>query len=250
MDTFVTFLTGADHTFTGWDFSFITRTERMVTEPLPWSYASKVLQYEGTAKAMLDLGTGGGELLSLLQPFPPSVSATEGYAPNLAVARNRLEPLGVTVVAVGDNNRLPFPDARFDLIIDRHESYDPEEIFRVLRPEGMFITQQVGGQSDVELNEWLDIPLEVPWEDWSLEIAAAGLEAAALDICERQETSVRTRFYDVGAVIFYLRAIPWQFPGFSIERHRKHLEVIHERIMASGYVEVTSRFFLMRARKS
>src|SRR5262245_50301022 len=245
MDAFETYLTGAAYTFTGWDFSFISRTERMVTEPLPWSYASKVLHYEGSAAAMLDLGTGGGELLSLLRPFPPAVSATEGYAPNLPVARQRLEPLGVTLVAVGDDDRLPFADAAFDLVIDCHESYDPEEIVRILRHGGMFITQQVDGPNDLELNEWLDITFDAPWKDWCLDRAVTGLEAVDLHIMERQEASVQTRFYDVGALIFYLRAIPWQFPGFSLERHRQQLERLHRRILADGYVAVTSRRFLL-----
>ncbi len=249
MDTFETYVARAEQSFTGWDFSVISRTDRMVTEPLPWSYGSKVLLYQRSATAMLDLGTGGGELLSLLQPFPPAICATEGYAPNLPVARHRLEPLGVRVVAVGDDDRLPFPDAHFDLVIDRHESYDPHEIFRVLQPDGMFLTQQVGGQNDLELNEWLDIPFDVVWKDWCLDIAVSGLAEADLNVFERQEASVQTRFYDVGAIIFYVRAIPWQFPGFSVERHRQHLEVLHQRIMETGYVQVTSRRFLILARK-
>ena len=126
----------------------------------------------------------------------------------LPVARQRLEPLGVTVMPVGDDDQLPLPDASCDLVIDRHESYDPEEVFRILRPEGIFITQQVGGEHDVELNEWLEIPFDVPWRDWSQRRGAAGLEAAHLDIFERQEATARTRFYDVGAIVFYLRAIP------------------------------------------
>ena len=113
----------------------------------------------------------------------------------------------------------------------------------------MFITQQVDAHNDLELNDWLDIPYDVPWKEWSLETAVNGLETANLHIVERQEASVQMRFYDVGAIIFHVRAIPWQFPGFSVERYRKHLEVLHQRIMASGYVQVTSRRFLILARK-
>ena len=34
-----------------------------------------------------------------------------------------------------------------------------------------------------------------------------------------------------------------------IQRHRQHLEVLHQRIMETGYVQVTSRRFLILARK-
>ncbi|RCX17648.1 hypothetical protein DFP94_1086 [Fontibacillus phaseoli] len=60
------------------------------------------------AKSMLDMGTGGGELLSMLRPWPKSVCATEGYRPNLSVAKERFEPPGVTVLFVEDDEHLPF----------------------------------------------------------------------------------------------------------------------------------------------
>ncbi len=55
----------------GWDFSYLSRTERMTSEPLPWSYGSLVIAAMAGAGSMLDMGTGGGEFLSALRPFPP-----------------------------------------------------------------------------------------------------------------------------------------------------------------------------------
>ncbi len=81
----------------GWDFSYLSRTERMTSEPLPWSYGSLVIAAMAEAGSMLDMGTGGGEFLSALRPLPPDTHATEGWAPNIPVARERLEPLGIAV---------------------------------------------------------------------------------------------------------------------------------------------------------
>ena len=39
----------------------------------------------------------------MLQPFPSTIFATEGYAPNVPIARKKLEPLGVAVVEVTDD---------------------------------------------------------------------------------------------------------------------------------------------------
>ena len=80
------------------------------------------------AKSMLDMGTGGGEFLSMLQPFPSTIYATEGYAPNVPIARKKLEPLGVTVVEVNDDTALPFQDGQFNLILNQHESYAASEV--------------------------------------------------------------------------------------------------------------------------
>jgi hypothetical protein len=81
----------------GWDFSWLEgRAEE--TRP-PWSYAAIVRESAASSRRMLDIDTGGGEFLARLAPFPGSVVATEGYAPNVAVARERLAPLGIHLVA-------------------------------------------------------------------------------------------------------------------------------------------------------
>ncbi|HEU0027312.1 MAG TPA: class I SAM-dependent methyltransferase [Ktedonobacterales bacterium] len=248
-DDFERYLAAADEPFAGWDFSWLTRTERMASEPLPWSYASEVLPYLWRARWMADLGTGGGEFLACLSPLPPTTYATEGYPPNVAVARARLEALGVQVYETDETEALPFADGALDLIIDRHESYRPEEVYRALRLGGHFITQQVGGANEKAINDWLGIPFDVPWATWSLETAAQGLESAGFAILTRREATAPTRFYDIGAVVYYLKAIPWQIPDFSVERYRDALLRLHERIQADGYLEMQSARFLIVARK-
>ena len=57
-----------------------------------------VIPFMRDAATMLDMGTGGGEFLFSLHPLPKTVYATEGYKPNVPIARQRLEPLGVKVV--------------------------------------------------------------------------------------------------------------------------------------------------------
>jgi hypothetical protein len=81
--------------FEGWDFSFVEG--RMVEDALPWDYVAEVRRRMACVKSMLDLGTGGGEVLSQLAPLPALTVATEAYAPNALVAARRLSPLGAHV---------------------------------------------------------------------------------------------------------------------------------------------------------
>lgn len=138
------------YTMEGWGWSAL-KGRYVETRP-PWDYRAEVTALLSTAHTLLDMGTGGGEFLSSMAPLPPECWATEAYPPNVPVAAARLGPLGVRVVAVDDERHLPLPDAHFDLVINRHESFDPYEVRRILRPGGRFITQQVGGQDNVELN--------------------------------------------------------------------------------------------------
>ncbi|MGH2391027.1 MAG: class I SAM-dependent methyltransferase, partial [Chloroflexota bacterium] len=143
MDRFEQLIDGAAaQPFAGWDFSYLR--DRWDEEHPDWDYRELVRRRFAGAHALLDMGTGGGEVLESLAPLPPRTTATEGYAPNVEIARHRLSRLGVEVVAVAgapDNleieegvgiGSLPFPDAGFPLVINRHESYYPAEGYRLL----------------------------------------------------------------------------------------------------------------------
>src|ERR1051325_259171 len=85
---------------TGWNFSYLKgRMEEKLTS-LPWDYEATVRTELLNAKGLLDMGTGSGEFLASLSPLPPDTCATEGWAPNIAIARQRLAPLGVTVTGI------------------------------------------------------------------------------------------------------------------------------------------------------
>lgn len=79
---------------------------------------------------MLDLGTGGREVLANLPYHPALTVATEAHGPNVSVAARRLHPLGISVVqyeGAPDNVQqttmtkaaLPFKDSSFHLVINR-----------------------------------------------------------------------------------------------------------------------------------
>lgn len=236
----------ADQPFAGWDFSYIHG--RTSADPLPWDYRAIVASYLPGRRALLDMGTGGGEFLASLSPLPPRTVATEGYPPNLPVARARLEPLGIEVIEVGDDGQLALPDATFNLVINRHEFYDPTEVRRVLLPGGMFVTQQVNGDNDLDLNRLLAAPPpELDVDDWRLPTARAQLEAAGFRIVRAEEAEPTLRFLDVGALVFHLTAIPWQIPNFDVERYFPQLRALHQRCRAGEPITSRNGRFLLVA---
>lgn len=229
--------------FQGWDFSHLV--DRWWEEPPPWEYRQIIAREMAGVDTMLDMGTGGGELLAEMSDLPPSTWATEAYPPNIEVARATLEPLGVRVVPFEEDHRLPLPDRAFDLIINRHESYAPRELRRLLVPGGRFVTQQVGGRDNWDLNEALGAPVSPEFADWSLEQATTDLQRAGFMIIDQREAFTRTLFYDVGAIVFYLQAVPWQIPDFTVERYRDRLHDVHEQIRRTGKLMTHSHRFLI-----
>ena len=112
---------------------------------------------------LLDIDTGGGEfLLSLGHPFEDT-AAMENYPPNVALCRQKLPPLGIDFRPGNGNGPYPFEDGSFDMVIDRHGDFCASEIFRILKPGGLFITQQVGAENDRELVALLCGPTPLPF---------------------------------------------------------------------------------------
>jgi hypothetical protein len=230
--------------FSGWDFSFVVgRIEEV--EP-SWNYKDLAKNRISSASALLDMCTGGGEFLDQFQTLPKKTYATEGYSPNVIVAKDRLEPRSVHVVSVESDERLPLADNEFDLIINRHGAYSSNEIARISGPAGaIFLTQQVGSNNANGLNEELSAPVEAA--SWNLHLATAALiEQGFVITYEREEHPVMS-FKDIGAVVFYLKAIPWQIPDFEYSKYRHELLDLHERIELHGSFDVSAHRFLVEA---
>jgi SAM-dependent methyltransferase len=227
--------------FSGWDFSYLNN--RWFEQRPPWGYRQKVMEAFPGLERCLDMGTGGGELLAAMVPLPPETYATEVYPPNVPVAKGRLEPLGVVVVPIETQAHLPFEDDFFDLVINRHETFFAGEVARVLKPGAVFITQQEGERNLVELNEWLGA--EVPEKASYYERALKNMRAAGFEILEQAETTLESEFYDIGAVVYLLKAVPWQVPGFSVEKYWERLAALHNHIETNGkFLAHGHRYFI------
>lgn len=234
----------------GWDWSLFDG--RFTEQPPSWDYRDIARSYLTRASTVLDLGTGGGELLSSLGPLPPRVVATEGYEPNVAVAGRHLRPLGVQVLdttGLGDEQYpLPLRDGSSDLVLNRHESYHPPEVYRVLAAGGHFVTQQVGGRDIEELNDALGAPPH-DYRDWTLELAVRQAEDAGFQVIDQREELVPAAFHDIGAVVMFARFNSWQVPDFDVDRYAPQLRALHDRLSAGHPLPVSCHRFLLICRR-
>jgi SAM-dependent methyltransferase len=265
----------------GWDFSWF---DGRATEERPaWGYSRLLSERLRRAHAVLDIQTGGGEVLagalraagagepqtSEPQTSEPQTSehragaasgpgdeaiglsliaATESWPPNVALARASLAPFGGEGAEVADDARLPFPPGSFDLVVSRHpaEIVWPE-IARVLKPGGTYFSQQVGAGSNRELIDFMMGPQLVN-QSRSPQVAVAEATAAGLEILDLREQALRVEFFDVAAVVHFLKKVLWTVPGFTVAGYREPLARMHEHIQASGSFVCHSERFLIEAR--
>ncbi|MDN0195467.1 class I SAM-dependent methyltransferase [Streptomyces sp. S.PNR 29] len=256
---------GASASTEGWDFSWF---EGRATEARPsWGYARAMAGRLAGAAAVLDVQTGGGEVLDFAlgaarhagaaqgpgaTPAHPRLTvATEGWPPNVAKATALLRPRGVVVVAAPEDAPLPFADGAFDLVVSRHP-VRPQwaEIARVLEPGGTYFAQHVGPASVVELTEHFLGPQ--PEEARSArhpDRERADAEAAGLEVVDLRAERLRMEFHDIGAVVHFLRKVVWIVPGFTVDAYEPQLRALHARLRSDGPFVAHSTRHLFEARK-
>jgi len=239
--------------FKGWDFSHLNgRWDR--PEP-KWDYKKIIKSFLKDTDTLLDMGTGGGEfLLTLGHPYDKTF-ATEAYKPNFELCMKTLAPLGITVKQtytdenLNADDKLPFDNDFFDVIINRHESFDLKEVDRTLKYGGYFITQQVGNQSNRELIHRLNDNNDQYMPHHTLDRYVESLNTLGFQIIKTDEALNPTKIFDVGALVFYAKIIVWEFPGFSVKTHMEKLLDFQRDIDEKGYIESTDHLFLIVAKK-
>ena len=200
-------------------------------------------------KKLLDIDTGGGEfLLSLGHPHE-NTAATENYSPNVQLCRETLLPLGVDFRQADGNGELPYKDGSFDMVIDRHGDFNPSEIYRVLKPGGVLVMQQVGAENDRELVQLLCGNVPMPFPEQYADKAEKAFRDAGFEILRKEECFRPIRFFDVGALTWFARVIPWEFPGFSVDTHTEGLLNAQRILQETGCIEGRTHRFLLVAQK-
>jgi SAM-dependent methyltransferase len=227
---------------TGWEFAWLDG--RAVGSEPSWSYPELARPLVRRAGSLLDLDTGGGEMLAELAPLPPHTVAVESWTANTPVARDRLAPFGVSVVT-----ELPGGEREFDVVLSRHGRLPVADIARLLRPGGTVLSQQVGSDDLADLNLALGAPPPHP-RPWNAAAAVEALQAAGLEVTDVREERPAFAFHDVGAIVYQLRAVPWQVRDFTPQRYDRELRRLDAIIRTHGSFTVTAHRFLVSASRA
>jgi SAM-dependent methyltransferase len=238
----------------GWDFSWFDG--RASEERPEWGYARRLAGRLTTAAAALDVQTGGGEVFrealvgaARAGGGPQRVAATESWAPNAALARAALSPFRAEVAQVADDAPLPFADGAFDLVSSRHPVVVGwAEIARVLAPGGAYFAQHVGMGTAAALTDFMMGPQPIT-DGRSADRAFHGARKVGLEVVDLREATLRLEFFDVAAVVVYLRKVIWIVPDFTIQRYRERLAAMHELIRREGSFVATTTRYLIECRR-
>ncbi len=221
----------------GWNLDY---QPRQLEPGPPWDYMTIARERLNECRELLDIGTGGGEVLAeLLADKNLSAIATEEYKVNAPVAKNRLSHRAKVVRASGES--LPFPDDCFDVVLSRHTAINPTEVARVLKPGARFLTQQVIPDFMRELAEFFPDATRFPdhFADYQSELAASGME-----VLRAHEFRTVSRFKEPGHLVYFLVAAPWSVPDFTLSTH---LAALVQLVEENKSLEFTTGFYMIEA---
>ena len=227
----------------GWTFAH---------EPVPlgappvWNYEARAGELVQDAAAVLDMGTGGGEVFErILTRYVGLACATEAWSPNVGVASRRLRPHNVAVIQAF-NRALPFRAASYDVVLNRHEELAPADVARVLRPGRRVLTQQVHPDYHAELRAYFPRMSVFEQHDRTY---PAGFMAAGLEMITRQKHSGRVAYRQLGHLVYCLAAAPWTIPDFDLETDLEALLAVEQTLGGPEGIVLSDPRYVLEARK-
>lgn len=217
---------------------------RRLGPPLSWNYEDFVRGAGRGVLSVLDIGTEDGERLASIHDGLPGVVATESSTRNVTAAHSKLNSLGVDLVHAADEQQ-PFIRNSFDLIINYHSAVNLSEINRMLRPGGMFVTEQVGR------GDWSELTHAFPKRQDRGDLQqyySDGLRDLGFNVLVREHQE-RVAYPSLAEFACMLAVVNGDLPDFGVEPDIKDfLALERDHARQEGFV-VTEDRYLLTARK-
>lgn len=232
----------------GWDFSSVQLTR----EGQSWRFYNKVTDAAGSNDLLLDLGCGGGKkLLTVAEDFLliVGIDSAEGMIKTAKENLAQSQANNVRFLPM-DAKKVKFPDQFFDLISCRHAPFDAQEVFRLLKPDGVFLTQQVSEGDKLNIKEHFGRGQDYGQEDGaSCKQRAKNLKAAGFSQVTQDQYNAVEYYHRPKDLIFLLKHTPIIVDfGKKSDDFTKLESFITENTTSQG-IKTNSKRYLLRAEK-
>lgn len=226
------------------DIAIADQGEQLMQQSLPHYDTHTITnQYMQEDKHVAIVSVDGGEFTSQYSYLPPITYAVET---NTLQAKTKLEERGVKVTSLTSQGKMPFKDEKIDVIINELSNYDKFEMYRVLKPNGYLIVDQVGSENYKEIINMF-IPFRIKGQ-WNKDSCQKTLKDIGFDLINGFEDIGHIRFDSLAALLTFIKSI-------SPERVEKYEQFINfyadalRKIKNKGFFELTTHRFLVIAQK-
>lgn len=217
--------------------------EAMIKYSIP-SYSSKDIasRYLNEDVHLAFVSYDGGEYVDSFEYLPPITYAVEIQSDK---AKERLESRNVKVTSLTEEGKLPFKDERLDIVVNELANYDKYDLYRVIKPGGYLVVNQMGSDNYKELTN-IFLPFKLSGR-WDLEAGKRTLSDIGLEIVDGFEEHGFIRFDTLAAFVQFLKKITRS--DVSQDRFMNFYGHVLREIKEKSYFELTTHRFLVVARK-
>ena len=151
----------------------------------------------------------------------------------------------VKVTKLTNEGKLPFKDERIDVIVNELSNYDKYDLYRVVKPGGYIIVNQMGSDNYKELiNIFLPFKLHGRWDR---EASCQTLSDIGLEIIDSVEEHGYVRFDTLASFIQFMKGITKA--DITQDRFMNFYSHVLKQIKDKKYFELTTHRFMVVARK-
>lgn len=227
----------------GWDFSQV----RVVEEDSRIDYSKVVGSRLEKTKILLDMGTGGGKKLLVFASKVKEAIATDIDQRMIKTAAENLDKTNLNNVhlVVCDSENLPIAGVSIDVVINRHSPFNAEEVSRILKPGGAFVTQQVSEGDKSNFKAVFGRRQSFGVKSGTLKKRyLKALRQAGIQVIEEKTVNTIEYYQSMDDVIFLLANTPI-IPNFDFEKEQSKLEDIEQRFRTERGIRTNSERFLI-----
>ena len=234
----------------GWDFKEIDKRKIVVGKK--WDFLEIVKNYVDKKVILLDIGTGGGEKLLQVSKFVKKAYGIDHSKEMIKTAEKNLVKSKILNVEFkfAEAKKIPYPDNFFDVVICRHSPFFVNELSRILKSKGIFITQHVGEKDKENIKKIFgrgqDFEKKV---NTSMNKYINNLKKAKFTILRKDVYSATEYYYNMKDLIFLLKNTPI-IPNFDIKKDRNFLKEIEQKYKTNKGIKTNSFRYLIIGRKS
>lgn len=137
----------------GWDFS---KMKYDLVDNSEFVYFDEVNSNVDKNTILLDIGTGGGEkLINLISNDCLLKIGTDFSDEMIKAAKRNIANRNNIKVLQMNSDKILFPNDFFDIVCARHTPFNANEIYRVMKSQGKFFSEQIDEDDCLELKEML-----------------------------------------------------------------------------------------------
>lgn len=219
-------------------------------------YISTISSEIKPGNKILDIGCGTAHIIQELatQNKNASFVGLDISPAMVKIAEENTDELHNVKIVEGDGLKLPFPSCSFDIVTARLADFSPEEVYRILKSDGIFFEYGLGPDADKEIAEFFPDRIEqnsffIPksLNTWKEE-ASHKIKGTGLTIESMEDFREMTLYENEEELMDLIEMVPL-LRDFDREKDKKAIAELAGKYRDNEGIKITWHYYILQAKR-